>query len=125
MKYVLTLLVAYSFALPCLAQTPKDITRLTGQQLVDLLAVPSGTLNTAQLSPREQHNHRIADAYIDGVLDATTGIGWCPNKRYKPDTIEEKVIWGLRKLSAESLQRAAAPLILEILRPLLPCPEKE
>ncbi len=125
MKRVLVLMIAASLALPCFAQPAKDITRLSGQELVDLLAAPPGTFNTAQLSPREQYNHGIADAYIDGVLDATTGISWCPNRRYKPDTVEEKVIWGLRKLPADTLKRAAAPLIIDILRPLLPCPAKE
>ncbi|HEX8615691.1 MAG TPA: hypothetical protein VF800_30785 [Telluria sp.] len=39
---------------------------VTGQQLVELLAVAPGVKSTAQFSAREQYNHKLAATYIDG-----------------------------------------------------------
>lgn len=120
-----TLGIALALTLPCAAQPLEDRPRLTGQQLVDLMAMPPGAMNILQLTARQQRDHKVAQAYIDGVLDASRGITWCSNGRWKPDTLDEKVIWGLRALPPESLKRPAAPIIVEILSGLLPCSNKK
>lgn len=90
-----------------------------------MLAMPHGAMNTSQLTARQQRDHKVAQAYIDGTLDASRGTAWCSNGHWKPDTLDEKVIWGLRAISPESLKRPAASIIVEILSGLLPCSDKK
>jgi len=106
---------------PCFAKPLDDRPRLTGQQLVDMLSLPPGTMNALELPARQQHEHQRAQAYIDGVIDASRGSAWCSNGRWKPDTLDENVIWGMRATAPDKLQGPAGPLIVEILSSLLPC----
>ena len=125
MKFLAIAAIAGACSSTCLAHPPTVYSRLTGQQLVELMAMPAGVLNTLQLDARGQHRHQVAQAYIDGVVDASAESAWCPNGITKPDTIDEKVIWGLRGLPRERLQERAAPLIIDILRKQLPCTKQQ
>lgn len=92
---------------------------MTGQRLVHLYEArrPGETMGAEKL--REMQ----AEAYVDGVHDATEGKGWCYSEKYKPKpaTIQGHVIWDLRAMSAEQLKRNAADLIVELLQKRYPC----
>jgi Rap1a immunity proteins len=116
-----TALLCLALALPeCLAQPVTIAPWMTGQRLVEMYE----GRKSYETESAEKLREMLADAYVDGVHDATEGKGWCYSYKYKPKptTIHEHVIWDLRAMPAEQLKRNAADLIVELLSKRYPCP---
>lgn len=62
-----------------------------------------------------------ARGYMDGVKDATEGTAWCYVSG-KPHELNEDIADSLAKLKPEQLKGRAAPLVINALRQLYPCP---
>lgn len=114
-------LIAGCFLLPAMvsAQPVAVAPWMTGQRLVELYEVR----RPAESATSEKLREMQADAYVDGVHDATEGKGWCYSHKSKPkpSTIQGHVIWDLRAMPSEHLKRNAADLIVELLRKRYPC----
>lgn len=104
------LLAASAAAAPVLAYHAQ----MGGAQLVrDMLAEPAEGLNSIR---RER-----AMGYIDGVMDATAGLQWCPQGKPVPHELNYLVTEKIARMSPETLKGGAAPLVLNALRTLYPC----
>ncbi|WP_426195023.1 Rap1a/Tai family immunity protein [Massilia sp. DWR3-1-1] len=87
---------------------------MTGQQLVrDMLADPREGYNSIR---RER-----AMGYIDGVMDATAGVQWCPAGKQVPHELNYLIVEGMSRLNAEQLKGGASPLVTDGLRRAYPC----
>lgn len=86
----------------------------TGAQVVqDMLADPVVTLNAVK---RERMM-----GYLDGVMDATVGIAWCPARKAVPHEMNYLVTEEISKLNADALKGNAVPLVTAALRKMFPC----
>jgi hypothetical protein len=121
-----------ALALPCAAQpaavapwmTGEWLARLyTGDDISDIAEGYGRYTREDRIDIRTRIAKERADAYVDGVHDATEGKQWCYSAltRPKPSTLREEVIWGLRAMPPESLKRNASDLIVEIWRKKWPC----
>ena len=124
MKSLLTATLALAIVTPCSAQHKKTFPLFTGQQLVDMVAAPPGAINLSQLSVAQQIAHDRASHYLSGVRDATEGVAWCNSGRLKPDALEAELIWTLRALKPDQLTGGAGPIVVGILKDLMPCGSK-
>lgn len=100
------------------AQSAKDASRYNGQLLVDHYFPPRGAM--ARDAKAESYFRR-AQAYIDGVHDATEGRDWCNPGRIKPHELDADVAWALKGLPASTLKGNAAELIVAYLHKQFPC----
>lgn len=125
MHLFLALSTAAALSLAANAKPAPQFPRMSGQMLVDIYASPPGVINDTQLSGPQQRQRKLAQAYIDGVHDASIGVSWCPNGIWNWATIDEKVILALRELPPEKLKQGAGLLVVEILHEKLPCPSRQ
>lgn len=87
---------------------------VSGGELVrDMLGDPDDGLNAIR---RER-----AMGYIDGVMDAEAGKGWCPAGKAVSHEENYIVIDAMRGLSAKALRGGAASLIVAALQQSFPC----
>jgi hypothetical protein len=118
------ILLAALAAVPCAAQPVAVAPWVSGEDLVKLF--PSVSASSRPLTALEQLHQYQAQAYINGVHDATEGKEWCYNTKYNPhqDELWAQVTWGLRALPADQLKRPASELIVTIWRKKWPCGRK-
>jgi hypothetical protein len=116
-------LLGLAITLPCVAQPVSTAPWMTGQQLVELYNRPSGAQSRTEATAREQLRQYQAEAYLNGVHDATEGKDWCYSTKYNPhqDELWSDALWGLRALPPDQLKRNAAELIVNIWRKKWPC----
>lgn len=96
------------------AAPPSDRPNMTGEQLVrDMLAMPDGGRNSI--------DRARAMGYIDGVMDATAGLHWCPAGQTVPHEMNYVVVEEMQTLSPTRLKGGAAALMLESLSRYYPC----
>ena len=89
--------------------------KVTGTALVrDMLADPF--VNDINHIRRER-----AMGYIDGVMDSSSGLRWCPAGKSVPHELNYLVIEKMSALPAAQLNGNAAELVLVALAHLLPC----
>jgi hypothetical protein len=87
---------------------------MTGKELVrDMMADPAVTLNAVK---RER-----AIGYLDGIMDATVGSRWCPDRKAVPHELNYLVTEALSNLSAKELDGNAMPLVTAALGKRFPC----
>ena len=126
------ILLGLALGTSCAAQPVTVAPWMSGESLVQLYA--GGDISDIQGSygrftqeDRIDVRHRIskerAEAYVDGVHDATEGKLWCYSQvtRPKPGTLHEEVLWALRAMPADQLKRNASDLIVETWRRKWPC----
>lgn len=90
---------------------------MTGHQLVrDMLADPRDGYNAIR-------RERVM-GYIDGVMDATAGLQWCPAGKEVPHEMNYVIAEGMARLTADRLQSDASPLVADQLRRAYPCGAK-
>jgi hypothetical protein len=89
--------------------------QMTGTQLVrDMLADPfADDFNSIR---RER-----AMGYIDGVMDASIGLRWCPAGQPVPHELNYVVVEDMTRLTPAKLNGNAATLVLSILAHHYPC----
>lgn len=89
----------------------------TGERFVrDMLAAPD---NGAASMRRER-----AMGYMDGVMDGTVGLLWCPSHQHVSHELNYLAAEQMQALPAAQLKKSAAPLALAILAERYPCPRK-
>jgi hypothetical protein len=126
------ILLALAIAAPCGAQPVTVASWMTGAALVELYnggSLSDITEGYGHFTREDRIDYRRrlakerAEAYVDGVHDATEGRMWCYNAmaRPKPTTLHEEILWGLRALPASQLKGNAADLVVEIWRKKWPC----
>lgn len=89
--------------------------KMTGDQLVrDMLADPNDDkFNSVR---RER-----AMGYIDGVLDSTIGMRWCPAGQPVPHELNYVVAEDIARMPAAKLKSSAAALVIATLARHYPC----
>ncbi|MCC6071570.1 Rap1a/Tai family immunity protein [Massilia sp. GCM10020059] len=81
---------------------------------------PSKFDRTAQ----QQYDLQYVDGYLAGVADATEGKEWCDTHKVKAHEIDAYLVWALKDMPPEQLQRtAAAKLMVALLAKRFPCTE--
>ena len=88
--------------------------------IIENLNLSGAKFFTAYMS-KDGHQRQLAEMYLAGVLDAGEGRLWCGYGIALPSSLQEVVYLGLKKQSAESLNRRASEVITEILTKQLPC----
>jgi len=89
-------------------------TKMTGAQIVqDMLADPLVGANGVL---RER-----AMGYLDGIMDATAGVSWCPARKAVPHELNYAVAEEMKALGADRLKGSAAPLVVAALSKFYPC----
>ncbi|GEM_PF-1555099 len=112
--YAVALLVAM---LPVEATAAPYIPTLTGEKFVrDMLAAPD---NGAASMRRER-----AMGYMDGVMDGTAGLLWCPAGQHVGHELSYLAAEQMKSLPADQLKKGAAPLVVAALAKIYPCPIK-
>lgn len=97
------------------AQPKQYPAKMTGTQLVrDMLADPF--VNDVNHIRRER-----AMGYIDGVMDSSAGLRWCPVGKSVPHELNYIVSEEISSMQAANLDRNAAELVLAALARLFPC----
>lgn len=87
---------------------------LTGEQFVrDMQADPAVGRNSI--------NRERAMGYMDGVMDASAGVRWCPAGKDVPHELNYVVTEDMQTLSPTRLKGGAAALMLEALGRRYPC----
>lgn len=93
------------------------IPTLTGEKFVrDMLAAPD---NGAASMRRER-----AMGYMDGVMDGTVGLLWCPAGQHVGHELSYLAAEQMESLPADQLKKGAAPLIVAALAKIYPCRTK-
>ena len=88
---------------------------LTGEKFVrDMLAEP----DSGAASMRRER----AMGYMDGVMDGTASLLWCPAGQKVAHELSFVAAEEMKKLPADQLRKSAAPLAVAILAKLYPCP---
>jgi hypothetical protein len=86
----------------------------TGEQLIrDMQGDPSVPLNSFKRAR--------AMGYIDGIMDATASIQWCPPGKGVPHELNYRLIEDIHRLDAETLKGSATPVVIAALRKMFPC----
>lgn len=89
---------------------------MTGEQFVrDMRPLPDSDLASIR---RER-----AMGYMDGVLDGTAGVLWCPAERHVAHELGYEATDQMRRLPPEQLKGSAATLALAVVSKLYPCPK--
>lgn len=87
---------------------------VTGAQLVqDMLADP-------QVGNNPMRRER-AMGYIDGVMDASAGVHWCPAGKTIPHELNYLVVEGIAAMAQARRKDSAAALIQAVLAEKYPC----
>lgn len=87
---------------------------MTGAQLVhDMLADP-------MVGDNPRHRER-AMGYIDGVMDASAGVHWCPARKTIPHELNYLVVEGIAAMAQARQKGSAAALIQAVLAEKYPC----
>ena len=93
------------------------IPTLTGEKFVrDMLAAPD---NGAASMRRER-----AMGYMDGVMDGTVGLLWCPAGQHVGHELGYLAAEHMESLPKDQLKKRAAPLVVAALAKIYPCPAK-
>lgn len=93
------------------------IPTLTGEKFVrDMLVSPD---NGAASMRRER-----AMGYMDGVMDGTVGLLWCPAGQHVGHELSYLAAEQMEPMPADQLKKSAAPLIVAVLAKIYPCPTK-
>lgn len=66
-----------------------------------------------------------AMGYMDGVMDGTVGLLWCPAGQHVGHELSYLAAEQMETLPADQLKKGAAPLIVAALAKIYPCPTKE
>jgi hypothetical protein len=113
-------------ATTCSAQQVRQAPWMTGADLVKLFEHTSGATSRTSATAVEQLHQYQAEAYLNGVHDATEGKDWCYSTKYSPhqDELWAEALWGLRALPPDQLRRSAAELVVEVWRKKWPCGRK-
>jgi len=116
----------YRVAFPSVGNTCRVRARLTGNQYVDWAAAIHRKSGAEKFnpSPEEQEHEVFTDGYVGGVVDATQGTDWCPDRRIKPDELDAIGYWGVVDQPAGSLPDNAATLLHEVFIAKYPCHSK-
>ena len=86
----------------------------TGAQLViDMQVDPNVALNTFKRAR--------AMGYIDGIMDATASVQWCPAGMAVPHELNYLLIEDIQRLDAAALKGDATALVVAALRKRFPC----
>lgn len=89
--------------------------KMTGAQLVrDMMADPF--VDDINHIRRER-----AMGYIDGVMDSSSGLRWCPAGKSIPHELNYLVTEDIASLPAARLKGSAAELVLDALGRMFPC----
>ena len=111
----LTFTIMLALAQIVSAQPKPYSVKMTGAQLVrDMLADPF--VDDVNHIRRER-----AMGYIDGVMDSSAGLQWCPAGKSIPHELNYIVTEEISSLPTASLERNAAELVLGALSRLYPC----
>lgn len=87
---------------------------MTGRQLVDdVLADPTIALNSFK--------RQRAMGYLDGIVDTTVNVHWCPERKAVPHELNYMLVEELSRLSADTLKGNAIPFVVDALRKMYPC----
>jgi hypothetical protein len=126
------ILLSLALAAPCFAQPVTVAPWMTGEWLAQLYA--GGDMSDIQgsydhftqedrIDLRRRLSKERAEAYVDGVHDATEGKQWCYSQTTKPTpgTLHDEVFWALRAMPPDQLKRNASDLIVEVWRRKWPC----
>jgi hypothetical protein len=93
---------------------PAYRSNMTGEQFVrDMVADPAVGRNSIK---RER-----AMGYMDGVMDASAGVRWCPARQAVPHELNYVVAEDMQRLSSTRLKGDAAALMQEVLGKRYPC----
>lgn len=110
---VLAAITSFSYAQPTGAPG-----RLSGSQAVERWIGPSKFDRTEA----QQYELQFVDGYLAGVADATEGKEWCATQKVKAHEIDAYLVWSLKEMRADELQRtAAAKLMVALLAKRFPC----
>ena len=87
---------------------------MTGERFVrDIMAMPDGNLASMR---RDR-----AMGYMDGVMDGTVGVRWCPPGQQAAHEISYVAAEQMQRLPAEKLRGNAAALALAVVSKIYPC----
>ena len=90
---------------------------MTGEQFVrDMRSLPESDLASIR---RER-----AMGYMDGVLDGTVGVRWCPAGHHVAHELGYEAAEHMRRLPPAQLKGSAAALALSVVSRLYPCPHR-
>ena len=118
LKFPLTLALVATIPLISHAQPIGAPGRLSGSQAVERWIGPSKFDRTAA----QLYDLQYVDGYLAGVADAGEGKEWCDTHKVKAHEIDAYVVWALKDMSTEQLQRsAAAKLMIALLAKRFPC----
>lgn len=88
---------------------------MTGEQFVrDMVAMPKNDLASLR---RER-----AMGYMDGLLDGTVGVRWCPNGQPVAHELSYEAAEQMKRLPPHQLTGSAAELALSMVSKIYPCP---
>jgi len=88
---------------------------MTGEQFVrDMRPLPDSDLASIR---RER-----AMGYMDGVLDGTVGVRWCPTGQHVAHELSYEAAEQMKRLPQEQLKGSAAALALSVVSRIYPCP---
>lgn len=108
------LIVLASLLLTYSAQSRPYRPTMTGAQYVrDMLAPPDGGMASLR---RER-----AMGYLDGVMEVTVGIQWCPAGENVGHELNYLAAEKMQSMPAHELQKSAAALVIDVLGKLYPC----
>lgn len=94
---------------------------VSGEILLRNYTGPTEPSTNQSIRSGEIVDREMARGYMDGVKDATEGEDWCYVSG-KPHTLNDEIADSLAKLNREELKARAAPLVVNALRNLYPCP---
>jgi hypothetical protein len=94
---------------------------ISGQTLLRDYLGPPRPRDDPWLKGGDIVNREMARGYMDGIKDATEGTVWCYVSG-KPHELNEDIVNSLQELKPEQLKGRAAPLVINALRQLFPCP---
>lgn len=101
--------------LPLGAYAAPYLPTLTGERFVrDMLAEP----DSGAASMRRER----AMGYMDGVMDGTASLLWCPAGQKVAHELSYVAAEEMKKLPSDQLRKSAAPLAVAVLAKLYPCP---
>lgn len=99
------------------AGAPAHPPAMTGEQFVrDMRPLPESDLASIR---RER-----AMGYMDGVLDSTIGVRWCPTSPHAAHELSYEAAEQMRRLPPQQLKGSAAALALAVVSRLYPCATK-
>lgn len=115
MELGLRALILLSVLLPSATSAEPHPPAMTGEQFVrDMVAMPNSDLASLR---RER-----AMGYMDGLLDGTVGVRWCPDGQPIAHELSYEAAEHMKRLPPHQLSGSAAALALSVVSRIYPCP---